>query len=105
MILEALEVELHTSKTEKVKIERKLTIEHLLPKEWERHWPFPEDGVGDAEERTVPWYWIVDPDARTIDVYRLQGDAYGLEARLDGPDPRALPPFPNLPLDPAAIWP
>ena len=53
----------------------------------------------------VTWYWIVDPDARTIDVYRLQGDAYGLDARLDGAEPRALPPFPDLPLDPAAIWP
>jgi hypothetical protein len=39
MILEALEVALHTGKTEKVIIERKLTIEHLLPKEWERYWP------------------------------------------------------------------
>jgi hypothetical protein len=44
-------------------------------------------------------------DAGTIDVYRLQGDAYGLDARLDGAEPRALPPFPGLPLDPAAIWP
>ena len=53
----------------------------------------------------VTWYWIVDPDARTIDVYRLQGDAYGLDVRLDGAEPRALPPFPDLPLDPTAIWP
>jgi len=39
MILEALEASLHSEKTEKVKIERKLTVEHLLPVEWERHWP------------------------------------------------------------------
>ncbi len=39
MILEALEVALHTGKTEKVAIERTLTIEHLLPREWERYWP------------------------------------------------------------------
>ena len=39
MILEALEASLYSGKTEKVKVERRLTIEHLLPVEWERHWP------------------------------------------------------------------
>jgi Uma2 family endonuclease len=53
----------------------------------------------------VPWYWIVDPDPRTIEAYRLEAGAYRLEARLEGPEPRALPPFPDLALDPAAIWP
>jgi Uma2 family endonuclease len=52
----------------------------------------------------VPWYWIVDPDPRTIEAYRLEAGAYRLEARLEGPEPRALPPFPDLALDPAAIW-
>jgi Uma2 family endonuclease len=53
----------------------------------------------------VEWYWIVDPGARTVDAYRLEGEAYRLDARLDGPTPRALPPFPGLFLDPAAVWP
>lgn len=53
----------------------------------------------------VEWYWIVDPNAQTIDAYHLEGDGYRLDARLDGPTPRALPPFPDLLLDPAAIWP
>lgn len=53
----------------------------------------------------VTWYWIVDPDARTIEAYRLEADAYRLDAKLEGWEPRALPPFPDLPLDPAAIWP
>lgn len=39
MILEAIEGSMHTGKTEKVQIEKLLTIEHLLPKEWEKHWP------------------------------------------------------------------
>lgn len=44
MVLEALEAALHTGKTEKVRIERKLTIEHLLPRQWEKHWPLNSDG-------------------------------------------------------------
>jgi hypothetical protein len=39
MILEGIEASLHTGKTEKVKVEKKLTIEHLLPREWETYWP------------------------------------------------------------------
>jgi len=53
----------------------------------------------------VTWYWIVDPDARAIEVYRLHADGYRLDTRLEGSEPRALSPFPDLPLDPAAIWP
>lgn len=53
----------------------------------------------------VTFYWIVDPAARVIEAHRLEGGVYRLDARLDGPAPRALPPFPDLPLDPAAIWP
>ena len=53
----------------------------------------------------VTWYWIVDPDARTIEAFRLDGGAYLLEAKLEGAEPRALPPFSDLLLDPAAIWP
>ena len=53
----------------------------------------------------VTWYWIVDPHARTIEAYGLEAAAYRLAATLDSAEPRALPPFPDLPLDPAAIWP
>jgi hypothetical protein len=50
MILEALEAALHTGKTEKVQIERKLTIEHLMPREWEAHWPLSERGSSSEGE-------------------------------------------------------
>ena len=56
-------------------------------------------------KHAVDWYWIVDGDALTIDVYRLDDAGYRPDARLEGTAPRALPPFPDLPLDPAAIWP
>jgi len=39
MILEAIEAALYDERTEDIKIERQLTIEHLLPVEWEEHWP------------------------------------------------------------------
>lgn len=56
-------------------------------------------------DHDIPWYWIVDPDARRIEAYHLDEGAYRLEAALDGADARALPPFVDLALDPAAIWP
>jgi Uma2 family endonuclease len=51
----------------------------------------------------VPFYWIVDPETRTIDVYRLVRTAY------EGPQHFAgslggLPPFPGLTLDAASLW-
>jgi len=59
VILEALNVALRTPKTEALKIPRELTIEHLMPREWERHWPLhPVDGMtvdqaSDAREDIV----------------------------------------------------
>ena len=52
----------------------------------------------------VPHYWIVDPDARVIETYHLAGTTYEPAPRLDGTAPAALPPFPDLLLDPAAVW-
>lgn len=52
----------------------------------------------------VPWHWIVDPATRTIEVYRLEADAYVQIATLRGAEPIALPPFWDLPLDPAVVW-
>jgi Uma2 family endonuclease len=53
----------------------------------------------------VTWYWIVDPDPRVIEAYHLEAGAYRLTARLEGSTRAALPPFADLSLDPAAIWP
>jgi Uma2 family endonuclease len=79
-----------------------LAVEILSP--WSRH---IDRGVKMRlyARHGVEWYWIVDGDALTIDAHRLEGDGYRLDARLEGATPRALPPFPDLPLDPAAIWP
>ncbi len=52
----------------------------------------------------IAHYWIVDPDGRRIEAHELAGPGYRLAATLEGAAPGALPPFPDLTLDPAAIW-
>jgi Uma2 family endonuclease len=52
----------------------------------------------------VTWYWIVDPDARTIEAYHLVDGAYQLDTRLEGADAHALPPFTDLALIPSEVW-
>jgi Uma2 family endonuclease len=52
----------------------------------------------------VPHYWIVDTDARVIDVYRLESGAYGPPDRRGGADLTGLPPFPGLMIDAATLW-
>jgi len=39
MVLEALEKELFQEKTEKIILNDTLTIEHIMPREWQDHWP------------------------------------------------------------------
>jgi Uma2 family endonuclease len=47
----------------------------------------------------VPYYWIVDPDAGTVELYELAGDAYRLVAKESG-DARIRPAlFPGLAID------
>lgn len=53
----------------------------------------------------VPYYWIVDPDRQTIEAFELAGEGYRPAARLEGTRPAVLPPFPDLAVDPAGIWP
>lgn len=51
MILEAIEAALYTGKTEKVRLERNLTIEHLLPVDWRDHWPLVvKEETSEAQE-------------------------------------------------------
>jgi len=52
----------------------------------------------------VPFYWIVDPEARTVQALRLSGESYEAAARLDETTPAALPPLTDLTLDPTAVW-
>jgi Uma2 family endonuclease len=51
----------------------------------------------------VPYFWLVDPDAGTIEAYRLQGDRYALALRASGAAPVDPPPFPGLALIPSSL--
>ncbi len=53
----------------------------------------------------VPFYWIVDPDARSIEAYERAETGYVLARRAEGTDRVSLPPFPDLWLNPASLWP
>ena len=53
----------------------------------------------------VPCYWIVDPSARTIEAYQLTQGQYRDAGTLSESTGGSLPPFPDLILDPRAIWP
>jgi Uma2 family endonuclease len=56
------------------------------------------------ERYGVPYYWIVDTDARTINVYRASAGAYGSAERRDAGALDDLAPFPGLRIDTARLW-
>jgi Uma2 family endonuclease len=57
------------------------------------------------QQYRVPYYWIVDPDARSIEAYELAENAYRLVAIASGAEPIALPPFHDLAIVPDSLWP
>jgi hypothetical protein len=50
MFLRALEQQLHTGKTEQLDLEKRLTIEHLMPRQWKKHWPLAEGASAEDED-------------------------------------------------------
>lgn len=52
MILQALDQQMHTAKSEHYSIGSKQTIEHLMPRSWATHWPLPSgSSVEDATQK------------------------------------------------------
>jgi Uma2 family endonuclease len=54
-------------------------------------------------EHGVLHYWIADPESRSVEGYTLAGGVYVPAGRVTD-EPAALPPFPELRLDPADLW-
>ncbi|HEX9695097.1 MAG TPA: Uma2 family endonuclease [Actinomycetota bacterium] len=52
----------------------------------------------------VPEYWIVDPDADRIEVYRLTDDRYAKPHILEAGDQLTYPPLPGFSLDLTAVF-
>jgi len=53
----------------------------------------------------VPYYWIVDPEARAVEAYALGPEGYTLTLRAAGAEPVSPPPFEGLALVADALWP
>lgn len=53
----------------------------------------------------VPYYWIFDPDARTLEVYELSEGTDRLVSTARGADAVSPPPFSDLALVPDSLWP
>jgi Uma2 family endonuclease len=52
----------------------------------------------------VAFYWIVDPEARTLEAFRAEGNLSTLVLRASGRDPYCLPPFDDLPFVVEGLW-
>jgi Uma2 family endonuclease len=52
----------------------------------------------------VPFVWLVDPSARTLEVLRLEGEQWIVAANHGGDEKVRVPPFEALELDLAALW-
>jgi Uma2 family endonuclease len=52
----------------------------------------------------IAHYWIVDPVARTLEVYEAEGAEYRLVARHEGAGRVRTTPFPDLDIDLGRVW-
>lgn len=52
-VLEAIETNLRSDRTEELGSTRNLTIEHIMPESWEAHWPLPSNIADNVEAEEI----------------------------------------------------
>ncbi len=52
----------------------------------------------------VPEFWLIDPNGKTVEIFRLREGAYELAARLSYKDTLESPLFPGLRLPVSSLW-
>jgi Uma2 family endonuclease len=57
------------------------------------------------ESHGIANYWIIDPDAQRITAYVLHDGSYAKAAEVTGTGEAHLPPFPDLAIPLARLWP
>ena len=53
----------------------------------------------------IPWYWLVDPDGRTVEIFALEAETYALRTRADADQPLRADLFPDLTIPLGSLWP
>lgn len=62
------------------------------------------DKFNQYAEGGVQWYWIVDPERRTLEGFELRDGEYQATGSGQENDTVQLPPFPDLAIDLAELW-
>ena len=52
----------------------------------------------------VPWVWLIDPDARTIEALELRDGRYSILATYASDEQARIPPFEAITLDVGGLW-
>lgn len=52
----------------------------------------------------IPHYWLLDPESKVLEVLKLTGSNYSMEATLESGDLYESPDFPGLNIDLAALF-
>jgi Uma2 family endonuclease len=52
----------------------------------------------------IPYFWLVDPEGQSVEIFVLGTQGYSLALRASGSDSVSPPPFPELALIPASLW-
>lgn len=82
-----------------------------VPPDWVCEVLSPSTGLLDRARKLpvyarhgVPWAWLVDPIARSVEVFRLADGSWVLHAVAGADEEAALPPFEATPLQLADLW-